>query len=62
MDTETGEQFAVEVGNRFALEITSQPEGAYGGNIFGNQPALAIIDRGGNIVTDVNEGTVNVSG
>ena len=61
MDTETGEQFAVEVGNRFALEITSQPEGAYGGNIFGNQPALAIIDRGGNIVTDVNEGTVNVS-
>ena len=61
MDKVTGEQFAVEVGNRFALEITSQPESAYGGSVFGNQPALAIIDRGGNIVTDVNEGTVNVS-
>ena len=63
MDKVIGVQFAVEVGNRFALEIISQPESAYeyGGSVFGNQPALAIIDQGGNILTDVNEGTVNVS-
>ena len=60
-DKVIGVQFAVEIGNRFALGITQQPESAHGGSVVGNQSALAIIDQGGNIVTDVNEGTVNVS-
>jgi hypothetical protein len=59
MGSTTGEMFAVEVGNRFILDITTQPESAYGGNVFGSQPVLAIKDRGGNIVRDVNEGTVS---
>ena len=42
MDKVIGVQFAVEVGNRFALalEITPQPESAYGGSFFGMVTSL----------------------
>jgi hypothetical protein len=59
MGTVIGAPFVVEVGDPFALEVISQPESAYGGGVFGIQPVLAIKDRGGNIVAEVNEGTVS---
>ena len=61
MGSAASNSFSVEVGKPFALEITSQPENAYGGDVFGNQPVIAIKDRGRNAVTNVNEGAVTVS-
>ena len=58
MDTVIGHVFTVGIGERYQLEIVSQPEMAYGGSVFGSQPVLAVHDRGGNVVTDVNEGMV----
>ena len=58
MDTVIGHVFTVGIGERYQLEIVSQPEMAYGGSVFGSQPVLAVRDRGGNVVTDVNEGMV----
>ena len=58
MDTVIGHEFIVGIGERYQLEIVSQPEMAHGGSVFGSQPVLAIHDRGGNVVTDVNEGMV----
>ena len=60
MGTVFGDEFAVEVGEKYRLGFVIQPEMAYGGSAFGSQPSLAILDRGGNVVTDVNEGTVSV--
>jgi hypothetical protein len=59
METVIGAPFVVEVGDPFALEVISQPESAFGGGVFGIQPVLAIKDRGGNIVAEVNGGTVS---
>ena len=53
-----GDEFTVDVGERFRLDFVIQSEMAYGGSVFGSQPLLAIQDRGGNTVTDVNEGMV----
>lgn len=53
-----GEEFTVEIGDAYQLSFVTQPETAYGGSVFGSQPILAIQDRGGNIVADVNEGMV----
>lgn len=58
MDNVIGDEFTVEVGERYRMGFVTQPEMAYGGAIFGSQPLLAIQDRGGNTVTDVNEGMV----
>lgn len=58
MGTVLGEEFDVVVGDAYRLELTTQPESAYGGSAFGSQPIAAIHDRGGNIVADVNEGMV----
>ena len=58
MDIVIGHVFTVGIGERYQLEIVSQPEMAHGGSVFGSQPVLAILDRGGNVVTDVNEGMV----
>jgi len=44
----------------YQLGIVTQPEMAFGGSVFGSQPVLAIQDRGGNTVTDVNEGVVSM--
>ncbi|KAL3786858.1 hypothetical protein HJC23_013779 [Cyclotella cryptica] len=61
LGTTVGQRFAVRIGERFMLDVTSQPENAYGGSAFGIQPVLAVTDRGGNIVRNVNEGTVTAS-
>ena len=58
MDTVISDEFAVTVGEMYQLDIVTQPEMAYGGSVFGSQPVLAILDRGHNICTDVNEGMV----
>lgn len=58
LGTTIGNLFSVEVGERYKLDIVTQPEVAYGGGVFGSQPVLVILDRGGNVLSDVNEGTV----
>jgi len=58
MGTVLGEMFDVEVGDAYRLELTAQPETAYGGSAFGSQTIVAIHDRGGNIMADVNGGMV----
>ena len=58
MDTVISDEFAVTVGEMYQLDIVTQPEMAYGGSVFGSRPVLAILDRGHNICTDVNEGLV----
>ena len=61
MGTAVGDEITVEVGDRFMLDIIAHPESAYGGKAFGSQPVLAIKDRGGNVVSNVNEGSVTVA-
>ena len=58
MGTTLGDVFAVAVGTRFRLGLVRPPATAYGGAPFAGQPVLAVQDRGGNVVADVNEGTV----
>ena len=58
MGTAIGDEFTVNVGEKFQLGFVIQPEMAYGGSVFGSQPLLAVQDRGGNTVTDVSEGMV----
>lgn len=58
MGTAVSEKFTVDVGEIYQLGIVTQPESAYGGIAFGSQPVVGIQDRGGNIVKDVNIGTV----
>ena len=53
-----GDLFNVEVGSRYKLGFIVHPEMAHGGSTFEYQPVLAIQDRGGNTVRDVNEGLV----
>lgn len=54
-----GGLFSVKVGVAHQLGIVTQPAIAYGGSPFLQQPVVAIQDRGHNIVSSVNEGTVS---
>jgi hypothetical protein len=47
MGTVLGEEFAINVGNAYRLELITQPETAYGGSAFGSQPKEVIYDQGG---------------
>ena len=58
MGAVVGETFSVNVGERYKLGLVVPPEMANGGSVFQSQPVLAIQDRGGNTVIDVNDGTV----
>lgn len=58
MGSVIGDDFTVVVGEMFQLGLVVQPEMAFGGSDFGSQPVLAVQDRGGNVVADVNEGMV----
>ena len=60
MGTVITDEFTVEVGQKYQLGIVTQPEMAFGGSVFGSQPVLAIQDRGGNTVTDVDDGVVSM--
>ena len=58
MDTAVSDEFDVIVGDAYQLGWVTHPESAFGGSVFGSQPLVSIQDRGGNTVTDVNEGMV----
>jgi len=53
-----GGLFTVNVGEAYQIGIMTQPALAYGGSPFLQQPVVAIKDRGNNIVSSINEGTV----
>ena len=53
-----GEQFIVEVGEPYQLGIVVQPSSASGGQMFLQQPVVAIQDRGGNTVLSYSKGMV----
>ena len=55
-----GERFSVNVGPAYQIGIIVQPDNAFGGSIFGQQPIVAVQDRGFNIIPFWNEGTVRV--
>ena len=55
-----GRRFTVNVGHAYQLGIIEQPGDAFGGNVFGIQPIVAIQDRGFNSISTWNEGTVSV--
>lgn len=61
MATRIGDNFTVSVGGMHQLGFISHPESALGGTEFGIQPILAVQDRGGNIVENINEGMVTVA-
>eukprot|EP00937_MAST-01D_sp_MAST-1D-sp2_P007795 g7795.t1 len=54
-------EFAVALGRPYKVALTVQPGTADGGTEFRPQPTVAIQDKGGNVVTNQNSGTVTVS-
>ena len=54
-----GGLFTVDIGEAYQIGIVTQPALAYGGSPFLQQPVVAIKDRGHNIVSSINEGTVS---
>ncbi|KAG7400522.1 Gamma-tubulin complex component 2 [Phytophthora boehmeriae] len=57
--TETS-SFDVVVGPRYRLAILADISTAYGGTAFLPQPTAGVVDKGGNVVTATNEGTVRI--
>jgi hypothetical protein len=47
MGTVFRKEFTVKVGYAYRLELSTQPETAYGGRAFGSQPIDALYDQGG---------------
>lgn len=48
----------VRVGRPYALGLLQYPGSATAGELFYPQPLVAVLDRGGNVVDQLNEGTV----
>ncbi|KAF4148535.1 Calx-beta domain [Phytophthora infestans] len=57
--TETS-SFDVVVGPRYRLAILADISTAYGGTPFLPQPTAGVVDKGGNVVTTVTEGSVRI--
>eukprot|EP00937_MAST-01D_sp_MAST-1D-sp2_P000215 g215.t1 len=53
--------FAVALGRAYKVALSVQPGTADGGDEFRPQPTVSIQDKGGNVVTTQNTGTVTVS-
>lgn len=53
-------EFDIVVGDRYKLAIMADVSTAYGGTVFLPQPQVAVVDKGGNVVTVTNEGTVRL--
>ncbi|ETO79672.1 hypothetical protein F444_05651 [Phytophthora nicotianae P1976] len=58
--TETS-SFDVVVGPRYRLAILADISTAYGGTPFLPQPTAGVVDKGGNVVTTVTEGSVRIA-
>ena len=50
----------VTTGDPYQIAVTANPGRAYGGVVFGDQPAVGVKDRGGNHLVHVNTGQVTV--
>ena len=55
-----GDPFMVEKGIPYRIRVISQPGQAYGGAVWGDQPVVAVEDRGFNLLQGVSEGTVSI--
>ncbi|TMW60197.1 hypothetical protein Poli38472_000239 [Pythium oligandrum] len=52
--------FDIITGSRYKLAIMADISTAFGGTAFRPQPAVGVVDRGGNLVESLNEGTVRL--
>ena len=55
------EEFEVSVNEPYEIVISTYPAVGTGGVVMGIQPSLALLDRGGNLVSDWSSGRVTVS-
>ena len=51
LGTTTSEPFDVTTGTPAALSFSTQPGGAMAGSVFGTQPVVRVVDRGGNLTS-----------
>ena len=52
--------FDVDVGDIYKLDFSTYMGTAFGGEAFSPNPAVAVTDRGGNVISYVNEGHITV--
>ena len=52
---------SVRVGRPYALGLPQYPGSATAGELFSPQPIVAVLDRGGNVVKELNSGTIYAS-
>lgn len=57
----TSAEFSVAVGAKYKLSFFNFSGNAFGGEVFADNPVVSVVDRGGNLVDNVNQGVVTVS-
>ncbi|RYH30930.1 hypothetical protein EON65_03880 [archaeon] len=54
-------EFEVSVGAKYKLSFYNFSGNAFGGEVFADNPVVSVVDRGGNLVNNVNQGVVTIS-
>ena len=57
----TSAEFEVSVGAKYRLSYFNFTGNSFGGEVFADNPVVSVVDRGGNLVSNVNQGVVTVS-
>eukprot|EP01034_Spumella_vulgaris_P023126 gene23126-29319_t len=54
-------EFDVSLGDAYKIDFIRHPGTAFGGQVFSASPVVGVVDRGGNVISDWNDGSISAS-